>query len=205
MTGAPTGAWVTGTTPYAWPWDGDLTPSATTLLVVAEGHPGAPSPHPAPAQAERITALARALRAAGGRVVAVSTRRPLRAGGDGPGSPTAAPAWAGLLPAELADDVVVAQGLDAHSGSDLELLLTTTGTRRLLLAGSQLEVAVHSTLRSANDRGLECLLVADACVPGDPELAAAATSMVEMSGGIFGAVGGTAAVLDALARVTPDA
>ncbi len=44
-------------------------------------------------------------------------------------------------------------------------------------------------MRSANDRGYECLLVIDACVPHDPELVAASRSQIEMSGGIFGAVG----------------
>ena len=53
-------------------------------------------------------------------------------------------------------------------------------------------------MRSANDRGYECLLVVDACAPLEPELVPAAISMVEMSGGIFGAVGTTAPVLAAL-------
>ena len=58
---------------------------------------------------------------------------------------------------------------------------------------------MHSTMRSANDRGYECLLVVDACAPLDPDLVPPAISMVEMSGGIFGAVGTTAPVLAALA------
>jgi nicotinamidase-related amidase len=206
-TGAAPGTRVTGTTPYPWPWDGDLTPSATTLLVVAEAGSGAPAGYRAPLERERITALATALRAAGGRVVAATTRRPARAGELRPGSTGPVPAWTALLDADLVDDAVVAHGLDAHHGSDLELVLSTTGTRRLLLAGAQLEVSVHSTMRTANDRGLECLLVADACLSGDPDLAGAAVSMVEMSGGIFGAVGSTAAVLAALAGTpytTPD-
>ena len=196
-TGAGAGTTVAGTTPYPWPWDGDLTASATTLLVVAEG--GGAASTPDAALRARLHALAVALRGAGGRVVAVTTRRPARAGGPGPGSTSAAPAWTGLLDAALVDDAVVAQGLDAYHGSDLELVLATTGARRLLVAGSQLEVSVHSTLRSANDRGLECLLVVDACVPAEERLVAAAVSTVEMSGGIFGAVGTTAAVVDALA------
>jgi nicotinamidase-related amidase len=203
MTGAATGTWVAGTTPYPWPWDGDLSPSATTLLVMVEEAPGQPAQHAAREQRERITALARAVRAAGGRVVAVCTRRPIRATGAGHGSTAALPAWTGLLDAYLVDDLVAAHGLDAYHGSDLELVLATTGTRRLLLVGAQLEVSVHSTMRSANDRGLECLLVADACVAGDAGLTAASVSMVEMSGGIFGAVGDTAAVLDALAGLPP--
>jgi nicotinamidase-related amidase len=59
---------------------------------------------------------------------------------------------------------------------------------------------VHSTLRSANDTGYECLLVADACSAHDPALVASSISSVEMSGGIFGAIGTTDAVLAALDR-----
>jgi nicotinamidase-related amidase len=52
-------------------------------------------------------------------------------------------------------------------------------------------------MRSANDRGYECLLVIDACAAYDLALIAPSVSMIEMSGGIFGAVGTAAAVLDA--------
>ena len=68
----------------------------------------------------------------------------------------------------------------------------------LLLVGLGLETTVHSTMRSANDRGYECLLVVDACAPLDPDAVPNAVSMVEMSGGIFGAVGLTDPVLAAL-------
>ena len=74
---------------------------------------------------------------------------------------------------------------------------------QLLLVGGWLESNVHSTLRSANDRGYECLLVLDACTPYDAAMVAASRSQVEMSGGIFGAVGETAHVLAALAALLP--
>jgi nicotinamidase-related amidase len=57
---------------------------------------------------------------------------------------------------------------------------------------------VHSTLRSANDRGYECLTIADACLAADTETQRGAISSIEMSGGIFGAVGSTDAVIAAL-------
>ena len=59
--------------------------------------------------------------------------------------------------------------------------------------------------RQANDRGLECLLVIDACAPVDPALVTASRSMVLMSGGIFGAVGETVPTLDALRAASPTA
>jgi nicotinamidase-related amidase len=93
---------------------------------------------------------------------------------------------------------VHAGGIDAFYGSDLDLILRTAGIVRLLLAGCDLETSVHSTMRDANDRGYECLLVVDACAAVDQGLVAAAVSMIEMSGGIFGAVGRAADVIAAL-------
>jgi nicotinamidase-related amidase len=89
-------------------------------------------------------------------------------------------------------------GVDGFFASSLDTVLRTLGRDQLLLCGKWLETNVHSTMRSANDRGYECLLVLDACVAYDPDLTSAARSQIEMSGGIFGAVGETAAVLDAL-------
>jgi len=187
---------VAGTTPYPWPWDGDLTAAATALLVVVQDGADAGCP----AVRQRTGALARGLRAAGGRVIAATTRRPARTGPPPRGDDRS---WSGLVAPELVDVAVVAQGIDAFYGSDLELLLTAAGTRRLLLAGTPLETCVHSSLRAANDRGLECLLLQDVCVAAEPALVAASVSMVEMSGGIFGAVGTSTAALTAWAPPAP--
>ena len=53
-------------------------------------------------------------------------------------------------------------------------------------------------MRSANDRGFECLTLTDAVAPHDPALAARAHHSVTMSGGIFGAIGTTADLLTAM-------
>ncbi len=66
------------------------------------------------------------------------------------------------------------------------------------MCGLGLEGPVHSTLRSANDRGFECLLVIDGCAAMDPTVADAAIRMIEMSGGIFGAVAQSELVLSGL-------
>ena len=66
-----------------------------------------------------------------------------------------------------------------------------------------MEAGVHSTLRSANDRGYECLLITDACSLLDPDLGEASAKTVTMSGGIFGAIGYTKDVLDALGEIDP--
>ncbi len=68
----------------------------------------------------------------------------------------------------------------------------------MLLAGFASELLLDSTLRSANDRGYECLTLSDAVAPFDPDVGERALASITMSGGIFGAVGTTAAVLDAL-------
>ena len=59
---------------------------------------------------------------------------------------------------------------------------------------------VHCTLREANDRGFECLLVADACASGDVEAHRAAVHMTTVEDGVFGAVAEADAVVSALAR-----
>ncbi len=195
---APPRVAVAGTTPYPWPFDGDLDPARTALVVVVAADERLE--HRAP-ERRGLEALATALRDAGGWVLACTTRPAPHRGGAGPAaSGPRAPAWAPLVGEHLVDRAVAAPGVDAFSATDLELLITTAATRRLLLAGAPLEGCVHSTLRSANDRGLECLLLADACVPHDPALRGPALSMVEMSGGVLGAVGRTSAVTDALLR-----
>lgn len=168
---------VPATTPYPWPFDGDLSPTRLALVVagwdsrwagaVGDGDVG-----------ERIALLAAALRSRGVAVVAVTHggRRP----------PPQTPVRP--LPLDGAD-VVDAAGIDGFYGSRLDALLRTAGRTHLLLAGQGLEAPVHSTMRAANDRGYECLLLADVAAPVDPALAAPARSHIEMSGGIFGAVG----------------
>ena len=180
---------VAGTTPYPWPWNGELDPSGTAVLVIGPelGGPAASAP-----QVAAMSTVVLAARAAGGTVVRVTTAPPRRLD----------PALAGhaeepLLPA---DAVAHATGTDGFFGSGLEPLLRSRRIERLLLVGTALETAIHSTMRSANDRGFECLLVIDACVPLDPDLVAPSVSMIEMSGGIFGAVGTSAAVVEALGR-----
>lgn len=187
------GQHVAGTTPYPWPFDGDLDPTGTALLVLSAPTPGGP-----PADVAAATArLARAVRRSGGTVIAAIAQQPPRRGRPSP--PGGAAPSDGLVPAGVEpDEIVRAGGLDAFHGSDLDLVLRTRGIARLLLAGDGLETAVHSTMRDANDRGYECLLVIDACAAVDERLVPAAVSMVEMSGGIFGAVGRTVDVVAAL-------
>jgi len=98
--------------------------------------------------------------------------------------------WEGLaVPPGPTDAVVDTAGIDGFFGSSLDALLRGWGCTHLALAGFGLEGPVHSTLRSANDRGYECLLLADACAASGEQTRRGALSTVTMSGGIFGAVG----------------
>jgi len=173
---------VAGTRPYPWPYDELLDGSCLALVLAGwdlawRGRAVAA----ADAVEARCAQLARAVRSAGGAVVAVA---------HGANSPMAPPR--GGSPARSA-------GIDGFHGGPLEQLLRDEGRTHLVLAGHGLEGPVHSTLRSANDRGFECLLVADASSPLTTDCGAAAESMVCMSGGIFGAVGDVDAVVSALA------
>jgi nicotinamidase-related amidase len=103
---------------------------------------------------------------------------------------------AGLSP----DAVVDAFGVDGFSGSPLAECLAGLDVDHLLICGLGLEGPVHSTMRSANDRGLECLLVIDGCAPLDATLAGPGVRIIEMSGGIFGAVADSEAVLAGLGQ-----
>jgi biuret amidohydrolase len=57
---------------------------------------------------------------------------------------------------------------------------------------------VHTTVREANDRGFECLVLADCCGSYFPEFHAVALRMIAAQGGIFGWVGDSADLLDHL-------
>jgi nicotinamidase-related amidase len=93
--------------------------------------------------------------------------------------------------------VVTAAGHDAFCGSDLELELRARGLRNIVAVGLAAEVAVSCSVRSANDRGFECLTLADATAPLDLATGQRELRSITMSGGIFGAIGTVAALLGA--------
>src|SRR3954447_26500391 len=89
-------------------------------------------------------------------------------------------------------------GKGAFYATDLDLRLRTAGVTHLVFTGTTTDVCVHTTMREANDRGYECLLLEDCTGATDYGNYLAALQMVKMQGGVFGAVAQSAAFIEAL-------
>jgi nicotinamidase-related amidase len=195
---------LTDTDPYPWPYDQALDGRRLALVIVAAQPHWVDRSIDAAATLAVVDRVRLAVRAAGGRIVLTRHGRARSASsspvGHRPRLPVeSTPDWELVTGPEGEELVIDARGLNGFFGSTLDAELRADGRDQLILAGFASELVVDTTLRGANDRGYECLVVADACAPVDRATGDRALSSVTMSGGIFGAVGTSRSLVEALA------
>jgi nicotinamidase-related amidase len=102
----------------------------------------------------------------------------------------------------LPDEVVIDKpGKGAFYATDLEHILRSMNIQNLIIVGVTTDVCVHTTLREANDRGFECLVINDATAAAEAGVHWSAIRSIELSGGIFGATCDTTALLSTLSQM----
>ncbi|MGP0058421.1 MAG: cysteine hydrolase family protein [Beijerinckiaceae bacterium] len=102
-----------------------------------------------------------------------------------------------LAPAK-GEPVIDKPGKGAFFATDLHAILQYHGIKQLVVTGVTTEVCVHTTVREANDRGYECLVLEDCVGSYFPQFHAAALAMIKAQGGIFGWVASSRSLIDAL-------
>jgi nicotinamidase-related amidase len=222
---------IVGSEPYAWPYDGDLRPQNTALIIIdmqtdfcgKGGYVDLMGYDITPSRAciEPISAVLRVMRNKGYTIIHTreghrpdlsdlpdNKRWRSRQIGAGIGDP--GPQGRVLVRGELGweiipelaplpgEPIIDKPGKGSFYATDLEMLLRLRGVRNIVLTGITTDVCVHTTMRDANDRGFECVILSDCCAATDLNNHKAALHMVKMQGGVFGAVSDSRSFLDAI-------
>ena len=104
----------------------------------------------------------------------------------------------------MAGEVVIDKpGKGAFYATDLHTQLQQRGISHLIFMGVTTEVCVQTSMREANDRGYDCLLLEDCTESYFPLFRVATLQMVRAQGGIVGWTAPSAPLLQALAQHAP--
>jgi nicotinamidase-related amidase len=211
--------------PFDYPYDGNLDPKVTALLVIdlqvdflsSDGYFARKGYDPAPLRAilPTVNALIDTARAAG--CLILHTRqgyradmadmtpyerwRRKRAGLEGTRVLLRSSPGFEIVPeitVHAADVIVDKTANGAFTHTDLDHVLRARGITHLLFSGCTTDVCVSTTMREAADRNYQCLLIEDACASGDQYAHDAAVHMVTVEDGIYGVVSNAADVIAGL-------